>query len=53
MWPPIENFELPRILIMDKKELFSELNTLGINDYTMFPDLEHYAKYLKNGVSKG
>ena len=36
-----------RILIKNKETIFKQLNSLGINDATMLPDMQHYADYLK------
>lgn len=35
-----------------KKDILDELDRLGINEYTLFPDLEHFAKYAQWKVSR-
>ena len=37
-----------RFFVSNKKEIMRELNSLGINDATMLPDMAHYAAYLKS-----
>lgn len=37
-----------RAFIIDKRKVYRQLNALAINDMTMFPDMTHQAKYLKD-----
>lgn len=32
----------------DKEKILSQLDTLGINESTLFPEIEHVAKHLKD-----
>ena len=36
-----------RAFITNKSNIYRQLNALAINDMTMFPDMSHQAKYLK------
>lgn len=37
-----------RTFITDKSTIYKQLNALAINDMTMFPDMSHQAKYLRD-----
>lgn len=40
------------IKITNKKELLKELDFLGINEASLFPDLDHISSYLKNQIKE-
>lgn len=42
------SFGMVRFFVDNKKEIMRELNSLGINDSTMLPDMTHHAAYLKS-----
>ena len=41
-----------RFFVSNKKAIMRELNSLGINDSTMLPDMTHHAAYLKGRTIK-
>lgn len=44
----LNNLVVARIKITNKKRILEELDTLGINEATLFPEIDHVAHYLKN-----
>lgn len=44
----LDNLVVARIKVTNKKRILQELDYLGINESTLFPEIDHVAHYLRN-----